>query len=711
MSVATWSARRPWVTLTAWLLLAVVAWTAARAFSAGYDDEVELPNTQSVQGLDELAADGEPPAASGTVVLRSAGTALSGHADEIDAALERTRDLDHVGAVADPLTTPGSLSSDGRIGLVDIDLTQSFRDLDAQDLEAIDAAFDPLRAEGVDVEYAGQLGSRMDRSGSHRVAEVVGLVCALVVLLVIFGSVLAALVPLATAIMAVVVGLLALTATTGLVSFASVSPTLATMIGLGTGIDYALFVVTRHRQLLIDGADPVDAAAATARTTGHAVLVGAGTVALALLGLYASGISFIGNLGLAAVLSVVTSALAAMTLVPAVLGLLGRHVDRWRLRRPVAEPTTSGSGWSAHALRVARRPWPFLLGGFALLAVLSAPLLALDTGSVDDSAASPDTTSRRAFDLVTEGFGIGRNGTLTVVLSAGALDPADAARETAAARDAIAATPDVTSVGPFAQVEGTELWAATVQPGVAPGTKAAEDLFLTLRDEVVPDVTTDSGLDPGGWVTGSLAVQLEFGRAVVDRLPLIIGVIVVAAFLLLVVTFRSVVLALKAALLNVLSIGASYGVLVAVFQWQLGSGLLGVDGPVPIESYVPMIMFVVVFGLSMDYEVFLLSRVRESWLASGDTTRAVAEGLSATARVITAAALIMVSVFLGFTLDDDITVKMLAVGLAVSVAVDATVVRLVLVPAAMAAMGGANWWIPRWLDRVLPGSSTPRASA
>ena len=537
-------------------------------------------------------------------------------------------------------------------------------------------------------------------------------------LLVGFGSVIGAVLPLLTAVVSVVIGSSILTLVAGVISFGTASPTLAVMIGLGVGIDYALFLTTRFRQQIMDGATPVAAAGRTVETSGQSVLIAATTVSIALLGLYASGITFIGQLGFAAVFTVVVAAAGALTLVPAGLGLIGRQIDRYTMRRPVAEaafpPTggadpgwtlrspgaeTSGDGWQRYAARVQRRPWAFLAGGLAVLAVLTIPLLSIRLGHVDNGADPTSFTDRRAYDLIDQGFGPGANGRFTIVVDL-AHSTVSATNLATTTQQAVAAMPGVAKVSALKPSPDAAILIGSVVPTTGPQDPATATLFHTLTDTTLPNALKSSGAT--GYVAGTTATQFDFQNTIISRLPLIIGVVVLTALILILITFRSVPLAIKAALLNLISIGAAYGVLAAVFQWGWGRSLTGLTENVPIESYVPMMMFAIVFGLSMDYEIFLLSRIQEAWQATGDSARAVASGLASTARVITCAALIMVCVFAAFVVSTTVVVKMLAVGLAAAVVIDASIVRLVLVPAFMFVLGNNNWWLPGWLDRILP---------
>ncbi|MDX2709021.1 MMPL family transporter [Streptomyces sp. PA03-6a] len=699
-------ARHPWRVIAAWLLVLLAAVAADRAWGGAYQDDFALPGTSAQTGADLLDAHGAPGTrgTASQIVLRARHGGLADHRDAVASAVARVADLPHVLSAADPLTTPGAVSSDGAIGYVGVRFDTNPATLDRSYVAEVDTAVSALRADGVTVEYGGPLGQLARPKAADRASEAIGLGTAVAVLLLGFGSLAAAGLPLLTAVL----GLGAGTALLGLLaaawSFGAAAPTLATMMGLGVGLDYALFLTTRHRGLLHTVDDPAEAAGRTLATSGRAVIVAAVTVAMALAGLYASGVVFIGTLGAAAGVTVAVAAVASLTLTPALLGLLGRRIDRWSVRTPVDEPAPGGADvWHRWARAVGRRPWLFLTAGVLALGVLTVPLASMRLGHVDAGAGPAGNPDRRAYDLLSEGFGPGTNGPLTVVV---ALDPdrtgtsADRERLATALHETLAGAGDVAAATtPSATPDGA-LLVATVTPRGGPEERSTSDLVHRLQDDVLPAALRGTGAQ--GHVTGTTAAQLAFRDVVVDRLPVIVAVVVGAAFLLLLAVFRSPLVAAKAAVLNLLSIGAAYGVVVAVFQWGWGGPWLGVGESVPVESYVPMMMFAIVFGLSMDYEVFLLSRIRESWLATGDDHGSVAHGLAATARVISCAAIVMTSVFLAFLLSANVVVKMLALGLGVSVVVDATIVRLLLVPATMYLFGRANWWIPPWLDRLLP---------
>ncbi|MFF9033028.1 MMPL family transporter [Streptomyces iakyrus] len=710
-----WCARHFVIVIIAWLVALVALQVVSREFGGSYSDNFSLPQAQAQKGLDVLKAhDPQAGGYSSQIVLRDDQQPLTALSSQMSTTVADLEKLPHVLSAQNPLTAPGTPSGQQNVGPLSDDkktayITVRFNvqpsTLGDDYLDGVDTAVQPLRSAGAEVEYGGPLGELARPSADDRVSELIGFGVAIIVLLVGFGSVIAAVVPLLSALISVVGGLAILGLLAAAFTFATVSPTLATMIGLGVGIDYALFMLTRHRQNLIDGMDPVRAAGQAASTSGHAVLVSGCTVIIALAGLSASGVSFISLLGVAAAVTVVSAVVGALTLVPALLGFIGRHIDRFHVRTPIAE-TEAGAGdtpqgtWHRYAQRVERRPLSFLSAGVAVVVILAIPLFSIQLGHIGDGADPTSFTDRRAFDLMSNAFGPGSNGPLTVVIDQTNVPQSQRSALASKAQQSLDKVQGAAAVTPLTPTQDGDILLGTVYSTVSPQNSTTTDLTNRLVDDTLPDVV--QGTDAKGYVTGTTATQVDFRDIVASQLPVIIAVVVGLAFLIILAVFRGLLVAVKAAVLNVLSIAASYGVVVAVFQWGWGGPALGVHGKVPIESYVPMMMFAIVFGLSMDYEIFLLSRVHEAWLRTKDAEGSVAHALEITARVITCAALIMVSVFAAFIVSDNIVVKMLGLGLAVSVLIDATVVRLLMVPAVMTLLGRHAWWMPRWLDRVVP---------
>jgi putative drug exporter of the RND superfamily len=497
------------------------------------------------------------------------------------------------------------------------------------------------------------------------------------------------------------------------ITFPTTAPTIATLLGLGVAVDYGLFLVARHREQLDAGMDTVASAARAEGTSGAAIVVAGGTVVVSILGLYVSGVAFVGSLGLASAIVVAITMLAALTLVPAFMGVTGENVRSLRARvrarragltaREQAAQTAAAtqdqhehSAFARWGRKVSERPWPWAVASVAVLVVLAIPLFSITLGQPDNGTNPTSESSRRAYDLISQGFGVGVNGPLAVVVKLPNQSSSDNQSLLSTMQKNVAATSDVASVTP-AQVNSAGTTAVfNVIPGTRPQAKDTENLVHQLRDDVLPKSHVTS------YVTGTTAGTVDFSERITSRIIWLILAVVAIAFILLTVAFRSVVIAAKAAVLNLLSIGASYGVIVAIFEWGWGASLIGLHTTLPIPAYVPMLMFAIVFGLSMDYEVFLLSRVHEAWVATRDAHRSVAIGIGGTARVITTAAAIMVVVFASFVLDTDPTVKMLAIGMAFAVLIDASLVRMILVPSVMALLGEHAWWMPGWLEPIVP---------
>ena len=697
------SARRPMIVISSWILIAIIAGLAQRVYGGIYQDNFNLKGTESYQGLSLLSkSDKAASGYSGLVVIHAYKGTITQQSAAVIQSYSNLVNLPDVLSVSNPLAASSpSMSKNQTTAYFNVNFSVVPKSLGIGYLSSLNAATQPMKKAGLEVEYGGGLDQLTRPTTKDVGSEAIGFGVALVVLLISFGSIMGSMLPLMTAFLSVIIGLSLLGLVAAVITFGTVSPTLAVMIGLGVGIDYAVFLTTRFRQKIMDGLDPISAAGITAKSSGHAVLVAATSVSVALLGLYGSGIGFIGQLGFASIFGVITAAVGAMTLVPAALGLIGRRIDRFKVKKPVAESssTQAKDGWHRYALSVGRHPWAFLAGGVTIMVLLTIPLFSMQIGHIGDGADPMSFTDKKAYDLISSAFGPGANGTFQVVIDVAA-SKKSATQLGKNLYSSLSSTADVARVSQPSITSDKKLIVATVVPKTDPQSSQTTTLFNTLLDTTVPRVTANTGAV--GYITGGTASQIQFAQTLASRLPIIILIVVLTAFLLIMSTFRSLILAIKAAALNLLSISAAYGVITAIFQWGWGRSLLGVSENVPIESYVPMMMFAIVFGLSMDYEIFLLSRVKESWDITRDNSLSVARGISSTARVITAAALIMVSVFTAFVGSPEVDIKMIAIGLATSVLIDSTVVRLLLVPAIMNILGTKCWYIPKWLDRVLP---------
>ncbi|HZI43622.1 MAG TPA: MMPL family transporter [Ilumatobacter sp.] len=696
------AARHPWRMIGLWLVVAVAVLGLEASVGGETSDDWSFPGTEAQLGADvlEQSFPTEGGVAGRVVFADPDGDITDAKARAaIESTLAEMKAGPNVLAVTDPFDpAQPAVSPDGRVAFATVRYS-----IDPPGPAEGEAALDA-------VEIARQAGLQAELSrevlrGVEEVEgkEAIGLAIAVVVLLVAFGSVIAAGIPIGSAIFGIFVGLGLVTVMAGFTDVPSVSPLIATMIGIGVGIDYALFVVTRHRGFLAEGKDPVESAALANATAGTAVLFAGSTVVIALIGLVLAGIPSIATMGYASAITVAVAMAGAVTLLPAFLGLAGHRIDRWKIGRRVrtgesakAAHHTLAGRWADH---VGRHPWRYAIGSFVVLVAVAAPVLDMRTGLTDDGVAGTEHTYRQAYDLLAAGFGPGFNGPFTIAVDSHDDAQLDAG-QLAALQSAVAGTEGVAfTTAPVVSPSGTTA-VITAFPTTGPSDAATEELVHTLRDEVIPRAMGEGGVDT--YVTGQTAAFIDISEKLASRLPIFIVAVVGLSFLLLMLVFRSVLVPLKAAVMNLLSIGAAYGVVVAVFQWGWGNELIGVSDTVPVSPFLPMIMFAILFGLSMDYEVFLLSRVREEFVRTGDSHRSVVDGLASTARVISSAALIMISVFAAFLLTPDVEVKMFAVGLTVAVLVDATIVRMILVPATMALMGDANWWLPGWLDRILP---------
>ncbi|MFI8290797.1 MMPL family transporter [Streptomyces sp. NPDC085614] len=722
------AARHPWRVIAAWLVVATLAVLAAVAFGGRTADSMTAPglDSQRAAELIERAGTGQEGMTAQVVVTPLDDGATFFDDDGARAALTRLRAevqrLPHVLGTSDPAgaldaggdtaVRGGLVSADGRIAVVRVQYPDQSR-LSAEDLDALVALGDRLRAElPLRVEMGGNLFYAFsDPDGG--VSELIGLLAAAAILFLAFGSLVAAALPIGMAVFGLTVGVATMTVLAGVTDVPAFAPVLGSMVGLGVGIDYALFVLARHREYLACGLDPQAAAGRAVATAGRPVVFAGGIVVVSILGLAVANVPFMTVGGVAVSIVVLTMVLASVTLLPAFLGAAGPRLARagrisrigraLRTRKPgrlarrgdPAAGAAHAAGWRRWIGHVGRHPVPYAVGAAGLLLTATLPVLGLRVGLPDDGSLPHSRTERRAYDLVAEGFGPGINGPLVI-----AADPAGDPGVLDRLVGAVAADPGIASVAPTHIDRATGIATLVVFPTTSPQDEATADTIARLRTDVLP---TAIGHGPARAHVGGAAASLsDVGRRTSQRLPVFVAAVLAMSFLLLMLVFRSVLVPLKAVLLNLLSIGASYGIMVAVFQWGWGGALIGLEATVPIVSFIPMFLFAILFGLSMDYEVFLLSHVREEYLRTGDNGTAIVEGVSRTARIITSAALIMVAVFLSFAVAEDPSTKMFGLGLATAIFIDATVVRMVLVPATMTLLGRTNWWLPKWLDRMLP---------
>jgi RND superfamily putative drug exporter len=699
-AIARWCFRRRFLVIGTWVIALIALGLLAHDVKSTYNNSFSVPGSGSAT-VQQLLSKVFPVQAgdSDTIVWQvSKGTVRDpAVASKMSGVLNQVGAMPEVAGVTSPYGPHGSaqISQDGRTAYATVDFTKSGGEVAKADVTRVINAAEAARAPGLDIQLGGQaIGST--QQPSLGVTVFIGLLAAAVVLFIAFGSLLAMLLPLAAAVAGVGSGLMLIAPLTHAMNVVVIAPDFGALVGLGVGIDYALFIVTRHRRGLQAGLTPQEAAVAAMNTSGRAVLFAGGTVCIALLGLMVLGASFINGLAVAAALTVVCTVLAAVTLLPALLGLFGMRMLSRRQRRATAAATAARTGLMARwAATVQQRPAVLAAAATVVMLVLAIPVLSLRLGTSDQGNDPSSSTTRQAYDLLAEGFGPGFNGPLLLVAQTQA--SADVA-----ALHALEATlprvPDVAAVTPVTARAGTEVF--QVIPRTSPEDKATSDLVNTLRGVTIP--TAEHGTTLRAYVGGSTATFADFTSFAAAKLPWLLLAIIGLSFLLLVLAFRSLLIPATAAVMNLIAAAASFGVLTAVFDWGWGSGALGLGKAGPVDASTPVLMLALLFGLSMDYQVFLVSRMREEWVRGGDNQRAVRTGQLETGRVITAAAAIMLCVFATFSQVGNRGIAEFGIGLAAAVALDAFILRTVLVPAAMHLFGNANWWLPRWLDRRLP---------
>ncbi|KQP25381.1 MMPL family transporter [Aeromicrobium sp. Leaf272] len=710
------SFRRRFRVIGVWVTLLALGGVGALTLSGPTSNSFELPNTESSRAFD-LIKDRSPDASTDGAIARivaqapSGGSMTDADAKQAFASALEVAQTDHVAAVAEPYTS-GTVSQDGRTAYATVTYDRQAGELTDADRGALQKAAEALEGDGYSTVVGGD-ATGVTTSGGH-LAEAVGIVIAFVVLLITFGSLVAAGMPLLTAVVGVGIGLLGVTTLSGFVELSSVTPALASMLGLAVGIDYALFIMSRFKHEVQAGRSHEEAAAIATGTAGSAVVFAGLTVVIALTGLSITGISFLTQMGLAAAVTVALAVLIALTLLPALLSFAGRRVTSGRIPG-LKQRDTESDGVRTNGRRwvelVTRFRWPALVLGLAAAVVLSVPVASMQLALPDDGTKPRSTEARQAYDRISESFGAGANGPLTVVVDTQWASDPTAAVDTALAavgsveKDVAAVVPPLTDPDDpeaVARYQGMlkqlKFAVITVVPESGPSDQATKDLVTDLRERL-----TDLG-DSGAkaYVTGQTAAGVDIADTLADAFPTYLLVVVGLAFLLLVLVFRSLLVPLKATVGFLASVGISLGVTVAVFQWGWLQGLIGLDTEAPVVFILPLLLTGILFGLAMDYEVFLVSRMREEYVHGREAREAVVVGFQHSARVVTAAALIMIGVFAGFVGGSDPIIKTIGFALAIGVLADAFLVRMLLVPALMSIVGRRMWWLPRWLDRSLP---------
>jgi len=699
--LADWCYRRRRLVVVMWIVALVGSYGAASAFGGEFRQDYLQPGSESKAAADTLK-DNFPAESGDTiqiVVHAEAGVASPDVQARAETVFADVAENDHVVGVVSPYTADGGrqISSDGTTGYADVALDQTADEFSPDEAKAL---VEPILATGDDtlqVEVGGPVAALSQTAPVG--SEGIGLLAAAIILLVVFGSAVAMGLPLITALFGLGIAMALGEVLRRVVDVPDWAPATAAMVGIGVGIDYALFIVTRFRSSLAEGQEPRRATLTAITTAGRAVLFAGITVVISMLGLLLMGQPAMTGFAFTVVLTLLVVMAASVTLLPAVLGFAGRNIERLHVpfvsKNPHAYDTSRWYRWSRF---IQHRPWVAAVGGLAVLLALAAPVLGLRLGFPDARNDPPSYTTRQAYDLIAEGFGPGFSAPMLLTVqgepSNDLLDSADAVG------DELRQVAGVAFVGPAVANPAGDTALLRVVPTTSPQDAASEDLVDTLRDQSIPAATSGTGLtvDVGGMV----AANVDTTRGVSERLPLFFGGVLLVSFLLLMMVFRSVVVPLKAVIMNLLASAAAFGVLALAVSGGWVGDLVGIPEATPVPILLPIGIFAILFGLSMDYEVFLLSRIREEFDKTGDNALAVADGLAKSARVITAGAAVMITVFVSFVLGDDVLAKMFGLGLAAAILIDATIIRMVLVPATMELLGDRNWWLPGWLDRLLP---------
>lgn len=705
--LARLSVRHRWYVLGAWIVLFLAINVTAQTVGSAYANTFSLPGTNSTHAYQLLASVKGQAGDADQIVFHATSGTVSAQRATIEAMLAKVARLPEVAGVTSPFCTAASanclgvaqVSRDGTIAYAVVHFAKRSFQLTNAQIRAVETVGATIRSSALDVQFGGNAFAQLDaHKGSP--GEVFGLLATAIVLFLAFGSLFAMLLPLGVALFALGIALAATTLMSHGLAIADFAPILGSLIGLGVGIDYALFIVTRSRQGLKRGLDVEESIVTALNTSGRAVLFAGSTVCVALLGMLVLRLSFLNGVAISATVTVALTMLASLTLLPALLGFQKFRVLSRRERRYLArngpEPIVVKGGWERWAQFVGRRPRLLSAGALVLIGLITVPYFSLHLGSSDQGTNPTSTTTRQAYDLLARGFGAGFNGPLAVVGSI--KSPSDlAAMEHL--DQSLQGQRGIATVSPVIPVAAGTVAIINVIPTTSPQDRATSQLIAQLRDRFIPAASART--HTAIYVGGITAVFDDFAQVLGAKIPLFIGVIVLLGCLLLMVAFRSVLVPIVAAVMNLLAVAASFGLVVAVFQWGWGSSLIGA-GTGPVESFLPIIMIAILFGLSMDYQVFLVSRMHEEWLNTKDNEQAIIRGQANTGRVITTAALIMISVFVSFAFGGERIIAEFGIGLGGAVLLDAFILRTVLVPALMHFLGRANWWMPRWLERVVP---------
>ena len=700
-SLARFCYRRRWLVLAVWIVIFLGINIMSQTFGSSFANSFSLPGTNSTHA-EKLLSSGFKGKAGDVdeIVFHATSGTIQSHMKTINNVVARAEKLPNVASVISPFVGSSlQISQDGKIAYAVVYFSKQAFKLTNPQIQAVENAAIPARSSSLEVQFGGNaFGALGSPKGSP--GEIFGLIATAIVLVLAFGSFFAMLLPLVAALFALGIALAGTTLLSHGLQIAQFAPILGSLIGLGVGIDYALFIVTRSRQSMKRGMSLEDSIVTAVNTSGRAVLFAGCTVCIALLGMLVLQLSFLNGVAIASSLTVLITMFASLTLLPSLLGILRHHVLSRRERRAInehgPEPTITSSGWQRWADFVSKRPKSLTAGALVLIVLICVPFFSLYLGSADQGSDPAGSTTRHAYDLLATGFGPGFNGPLQVV---GAIrNPADQAALAALAQN-LQGKPDVAVVAPLQLSKSGKVGVIYVVPKSSPQDPLTKSLITAIRNTYIPAVVSKTHTSI--YVGGIVAIFVDFATIFTAKIPLFVGVIVLLGCLLLMVAFRSIVIPLTAAAMNIFAAGASFGLVVAVFQWGWGSSLIHA-GTGPVESFLPVIMIAILFGLSMDYQVFLVSRMHEEWLNTGSNEEAITRGQANTGRVISAAALIMICVFFSFSFGGQRIIAEFGIGLGGAVLMDAFILRTVLVPALMHFIGDANWWMPKWLDRIVP---------